>query len=241
MLKLVICDDNADFVRELQCILQDIHCDEPFSVTSLSSLHTLRAYIAECGKPDILLMDIRLGEDDGVNAVNEIFGAASRTQIIYITGFIENCSRVYETSHIYFLVKPVTVTDVERALSAAVRKQNELRSQTLCVKTSNEVHLISIPEIMYIESYLRKVTIHTVSGNYETYEKLSALETLCGGSMIRCHQSYCVNPLFVKSLRHGSFEMKNNAAVPISRHRSNAARSQFLEWARVHVQEGSCS
>ena len=50
---------------------------------------------------DIAVLDILLGQDDGITVAKRIFPSATQTQVIFITGYVEYCSSVYETCLLY--------------------------------------------------------------------------------------------------------------------------------------------
>ena len=53
--------------------------------------------------------------------MRDLFPTGSKTQVIYATGYIEYCTPVYETQHVYFLVKPVRQSTLDDALNMDAR------------------------------------------------------------------------------------------------------------------------
>jgi hypothetical protein len=80
-------------------------------------------------------------------------------------------------------------------------------------------YTIPLKEILYFESNLRKVMIHTVSQNYEYYERLDTLEHLLNTKgFIRCHQSYLVSTANISSYSDTNLTI-DDRTLPISRSR----------------------
>ena len=86
---------------------------------------SLTARLAEEPAIDVLVMDIELGSEDanGIDLVKRYFPAGCGTQVIYVTGFVEYCTSVYRTEHLYFLVKPFAQDDLDDALSRAFERK----------------------------------------------------------------------------------------------------------------------
>ena len=107
MTNVLICDNNPIFADYLKQEVLSI-MEEPCTVSVCHSPEELRA---ECknGCPQIALLDIHLNDtpENGIALAKELFPAGCGTSVIYITGYIEYVSDVYETEHIYFLRKPV--------------------------------------------------------------------------------------------------------------------------------------
>ncbi len=72
-------------------------------------------------QPDLVLMDIQLKDDiDGISAMAEI-RKESYVPVIYITGNSDqkNIERARETNFIEYLVKPIQMNDLKKAVKKA--------------------------------------------------------------------------------------------------------------------------
>lgn len=79
-----------------------------------------KAIEVACSKsPDMILMDIRLAGDlDGIETMEEIH-KVTQIPVIYITGNNDkrNRERAQKTNHIDFLIKPVSIEQLERCFT----------------------------------------------------------------------------------------------------------------------------
>lgn len=64
-------------------------------------------------------MDICLGEESGIELVKRLAPETAGVQVIYVTGYVEYCTKVYETEHISFLLKPVDRVELLQAVTRA--------------------------------------------------------------------------------------------------------------------------
>ena len=118
-----IVEDNA----ECAAALIDRVAASPFSeglvIHEMASRAELESFVSEGRAIDILITDINLGTDaaDGISMVRDLFPVGSKTQVIYATGYIEYCTPVYETQHVYFLVKPIRQSALDDALNMDAR------------------------------------------------------------------------------------------------------------------------
>lgn len=118
-----IVEDSA----ECAAALIDRVVASPFSeglvIHEMASRAELESFVSEGRAIDILITDINLGTDaaDGISMVRDLFPVGSKTQVIYATGYIEYCTPVYETQHVYFLVKPVRQSALDDALNMDAR------------------------------------------------------------------------------------------------------------------------
>jgi DNA-binding LytR/AlgR family response regulator len=117
--KIVICDDDQALAARLADRIHESRKDS--EITLCASAAELEHELQGGCDPDIAVMDIRLGDGSGIETVKKLFHGRS-TQVIYITSYVEYCTDVYETEHVYFLKKPVDGAMLELALQKAEKK-----------------------------------------------------------------------------------------------------------------------
>lgn len=118
-----IVEDNAECAAALIDKVAASSFSEGFEVHEMASRAELESFVSEGRAIDILITDINLGTDaaDGISMVRDLFPTGSKTQVIYATGYIEYCTPVYETQHVYFLVKPIRQSAFDDALNMDAR------------------------------------------------------------------------------------------------------------------------
>ena len=109
---------------------------------------------------DIALVDIDLGEDlpSGIDLVRGTAG--NKTQVIYVTGYVDYVSDVYETAHVGFLIKPVDQQRLNDALARAIARLDQDGAGDFVVHTGSSTLRVAPNRVVYIESNRRKLQIH---------------------------------------------------------------------------------
>ena len=109
---------------------------------------------------DIALVDVDLGEDlpSGIDLVRDT--AANKTQVIYVTGYVDYVSDVYETTHVGFLIKPVDQQRLNDALARAISRLDQDGAGDFVVHTGSSTLRVAPNRVVYIESNRRKLQIH---------------------------------------------------------------------------------
>ena len=231
MYQLLIVEDNEDHARILQDMVGRCPCGGEFSVDRAFGIESLEARCADGEAPDVLLMDIELGPDqpNGIEAVRRLFPAGCKTQVIYVSGYVEYCTPVYRTEHVYFLAKPVAQVDFDDALAKAFANLEEKRASLLPVRTNGSVVLVSPGAIGYVESDRRKVRIHMGSKVLETYATLSGMEAALPASFVRCHKSFLVNMDHIAEFRKDCIALHSGETVPMSQTMRKPTKESFLK------------
>lgn len=183
---------------------------------------------------DIALMDIEIdGGRNGIEATKALFPEGCGVQVIYITGFIEYCTAVYETEHVSFLLKPVKDAELEHALRQALANAAHTAGNPLHVTVNKHDCTIRPEHILYIESRLRILNFHCVYGVTQTYLQLNDVEPLLPDYFLRCHTSYLVNLRAVELSTGTDLILSNGEKVPISQRRRKIVHDAVVAYARA--------
>ena len=221
MLRIVICDDNAEITGCLQGWLHERFSRESVEISTFTSAKDLEDAVGQGLRADIAILDILLGKDNGILLAKQLFPSAAQTQVIFITGYVEYCSAVYETEHIYFLLKPLQEQAFQQAMEKALEAWREVGKKDLLVQTNR-----------YLESVGRKVRVHCQDEVVECYAMLSTLADRLPGSFLSCHKSFLVNLDYVKRMESNQFVLMGNEEIPISQARKAEAKRRFLDYVR---------
>lgn len=230
MLRIVICDDNAEIISCLQTWICARFSQESVKIFSFASAKDLTDAVGQGLQADIAILDILLGEDNGILLAKQLFPSAAQTQVIFITGYVEYCSAVYETEHIYFLLKPLKEQAFHKAMDKALRAWQDTRKGELLVQTKRSIQRIPFPSIRYLESMGRKVRLYCQDEVVECYATLSVLANDLPGHFVSCHKSFLVNLDYVKKMEANQFVLTGNEEIPISQAKKGHAKRCFLDY-----------
>lgn len=230
MLRIVICDDNAEIISCLQTWICARFSQESVKIFSFASAKDLTDAVGQGLQADIAILDILLGKDNGILLAKQLFPSAAQTQVIFITGYVEYCSAVYETEHIYFLLKPLKEQAFHKAMDKALRAWQDTRKGELLVQTKRSIQRIPFPSIRYLESMGRKVRLYCQDEVVECYATLSVLANDLPGHFVSCHKSFLVNLDYVKKMEANQFVLTGNEEIPISQAKKGHAKRCFLDY-----------
>jgi len=120
-MKIFICDDEKDIRKSLKAILEDEdHIVEDFSSGKL----LLKSLLKE--RPDLIMLDVWIGKEDGIFLFDECRKIYSTIPIIMISGHatIELAVNATKKGAVDFLEKPLSIEKVLSSIEFAVQKKN---------------------------------------------------------------------------------------------------------------------
>lgn len=193
----------------------------------------LMAYAGGQNEIDLLFSDINLGETrkNGIEVVKEFQKLQPDCQVVYLTNYLTFATDVYDTPHLYFVLKAELEQRLPDVLNKVTASLPNERSKPLRVKQKGVEVMIAPESIIYCEHNGRKTYIVTRGETFTVYQKISELmELLDPRDFIRCHSSYIVHLRFVAKFRRTSFIMTSGEAIPISRMNAAQAKQQFSDF-----------
>ena len=119
MLQLAVCDDEAVCLRQTVDILRAALGDTPHQLKTFQNAPAVLHMLAEDGyRPDIAVLDICMGELDGISLAKEINRLAPACRVIFLSSYAGYLMDAYEAEHIYYVLK----SDEAARLPVALRK-----------------------------------------------------------------------------------------------------------------------
>lgn len=226
-MKILICDDDIIFAENLRQLLMRQLPD-----TTEYCVCQNRAQMIRQEDFDLLLMDICLEEDDGIQLSKSILQKHPHASVIFITGYPD---LYYEKVFLSvrpcgFIKKPVDEQLLLSLIRQIIQEKEEPSHDWIVVKTRNGRTKISISQILYAESQKHRLLIHMSSEILETYGKLSDMEAALPDTFFRCHKSFLINARHIKTYEGNRFVLDDGTYVEISQTRRKEIRQKFFRY-----------
>lgn len=229
MTRFLVCDTDIDFVSRVATTLHQLY--DPCSVQYIYGPEALKAtLLANSSSGDILITEIDLRGYSSIDIISRYLKASSPLQVIYVTAQIEYCTQVYETRHSGFLIKPIPIDLLQRAVERALMEVKQAKNTSVVVQRGGTIHVVSAASILYVESRGHVIRLVTDEEQLQSYEKLNNLTIQMDERFLQCHKSYLVNLDRVRQFRGDSFIMENGVQIPISQSRRKEVRQYFLDY-----------
>jgi len=119
---LLIVDDNARFSETLASEFRD----RGYVVTRAADMASLQAQVDL--DVDFAIVDLRLGADSGLDAIQIILSRSPKAKVVVLTGYgsIATAVKATKLGAVGYLMKPTDVEQVERALLEQVDDDTEV-------------------------------------------------------------------------------------------------------------------
>lgn len=231
VMRIAMCDDDPQDLQTVVTMTKEIAAQENIlcDMTTYHSGAELLEAINGGERYSLLLLDVMMGEINGIELASRLRQARNDTAIVFISSNREMALCGYEVAAMRFLAKPLDREKLREALQCCWRAQ--LAKQELALPTNRGVRKIAPSEMIYAETWGRGIRVTLVNGQEEVGMKISELEELLPGKQfVMCHRAYLVNLDYVQYLRYCELELKNGDTLPVSKYRQNIIRERLMNY-----------
>lgn len=234
----------------IKCLIID---DEPLArsiVAEYLQKHPEVEVVQECGdgfegvkaimqhQPDLVFLDIQMPKINGFEMLELVEQAPS---VIFTTAFDEYALKAFEANAVDYLLKPFSQDRFDTAIKKWLDKRSINASENkaaalsevpakqpeeqlrIVVKAANDIRIIPVKDVLYLEAYDDYVKVHTADGLFLKKKTMSYYEqVLDPKQFVRVHRSYII-PLSqltrIEPLEKDAHValLKSGVRVPLSR------------------------
>lgn len=231
MLRLAVCDDNQAVLDKIKALL-DRHYEKEIRTELFTNTFSLETYLVDKirGNIDVLIMDINIGEENGIMAAKNIQEKYPHIKIIFLTAYINYATEIFKVEPVYFLVKPIDAAKVYEAVDKAMDMIQNEQENAMMVNFRGEILKVRFSSIMFMESDRHVVKINTFTNTLTTSKKIADFLEELPENFCRCHQSYIVNMDKINKFSVSGIELNNGVIIPVSRNRYKESKEQFMSY-----------
>ncbi|MFF2447055.1 LytR/AlgR family response regulator transcription factor [Neobacillus sp. NPDC058068] len=233
MLKAYILDDEPLARDELKYLL--IRSEQVEILGEADCVEDAVAGITEL-KPDLVFLDIELAEENGLSLARQLEPLEQTPAIVFATAYDEYALEAFELNAVDYILKPFDEERIQKTLEKIKKMQNlgnknnliqssvkQNNNGKIAVLVDERIVLLTVTDILYLESSEGKCNIVTCEQAYKVAEALIVLEKKVNNAkFLRVHRSFIVNldhiveiePWFNSTY---NLHMSDGSQVPVSR------------------------
>lgn len=212
-----ICEDNKIQLKYIEEKIKIILNDINYNIECFTSAEDLLN--SNLDKMNILILDLDLGGDWGIEVAKEIRSKKIKCEIIFLTA-LDNYSREgYKVKAFRYILKDDNMYfELEESLKECIKELQD-ENKKIKIETKQGEYYLDIDEILYLEIYSKEVNIHTNDNVYKVMSPINVFEEkLKSYYFFRCHKSYIINLKKVTRIEKNNVYIENRL-IPVSRYK----------------------
>lgn len=220
-MRIVICDDEPLARERLVRIVQE----SGHKVVAQAATGAEAITAVKTTQPDVILLDIRMPEMDGVRCAQALNALEHPPAIIFVTAYDHYAIAAFKANAIGYLLKPANKDELLEALSKAknlnAAQLNAIRQledptarplrENIAARTHRGMELIPLKDIYYFTADLKYVKVRHKGGIVLIDETLKELEQEFGERLFRVHRNAIINLGFLdylESIDSGQYQVR---------------------------------
>lgn len=241
MLKIVICDDDQEFLKDISNKIHKISISNNLNVNIDTYLNgkSMLFDLEECIESiDILFIDVLMGDMTGIDVSKKMRDAGSEAQIIFITSVKSHVFEALDVMPLHYLIKNEINDDViEKILIKAVNLSNKYKKSGFLYKVGHSRKYMKYEKIVFFEVKNRVINMHCYDKNIETfYSTMDKLENdLNNDQFIRIHRSYIVNIAKILSINSKNVICRDGIVLPVGRKYMDILKQRYSKYMLENI------
>ena len=197
-LKIIVADDETPARNRLRELLAEI---DGVCVVGEARNGKEALMLALDTGADLVLLDIRMPQMDGIEAAGHLQKVAPPPAIIFTTAFDSYAMQAFDVNAVDYLLKPIRLERLQSAIAKArallpgqlAALQSMQRQRThFSVTERGRVLLVSVADVIYLRAELKYLTMRTRERSYLVEDTLTAIEQEFGDYFLRLHRNCLV-------------------------------------------------
>lgn len=236
MIQIGFCDDDPSVLDELHELLGSYRAEHNADIapTAFQSPFELLAAIEKGARFDILLLDVLMPGENGIEAAREIRQYDSNVKIIFLTSSAEFAVQSYTVGAYFYQLKPIWPESFFRLMDSVIAACSRESSASLILRCKTGITRVELDKLEYCEVIRRSLLLHKTDGT--VLEAAGSMDSLCESlaehrNFLRIHRSYLVNLEHIQTITPKTLVMSSCAELPIPRGRYNDIKDAYLEHA----------
>ncbi len=236
MIKIAICDDEMSVLEELSALLENYRTERNYEMeyTAYQSPLELMAGMERGLHWDILLLDIMMPGQNGIELATEIRNFDTKTKIIFLTSSPEFAVESYTVEAYFYQLKPITSDTLFPVLDRAFETCQKTQHEKLILKCKSGITAVAPEDLEYCEVISHTLLLHLQDGQIlESVGRLDDIERNLYplGCFLRVHRSYLVNMSYIQRISYRSITLNCLVEIPIPHGKYNETKKAYLAYA----------
>ena len=218
MYQIVICDDDQSFIQDLKINLERYAADTGREFCFFEFHDGIE--LIENYQPDfdLIFMDIKMEKLNGLKTAEEIRKTDSTVGLFFLTSLSQYVWKGYEYGAINYLLKPMKYGRLKMELDRFFSRYQGREEGYLSFSNDNGKYKVLYKNLRYAETQKRNVLLHFDGQEQVIYKNMKEVASLLEAQrqFARCHASFIVNMVYVKSVENLEAVLTTGERVPIS-------------------------
>lgn len=236
MIKIAFCDDDLSVLKELSVLIDKyrVERNQEIEYAAFNSPLELLIEIEKGMRFDVLLLDVVMPGENGIEVAKEIRQYDNNVKIIFLTSSAEFAVQSYTVGAYFYQLKPIWEESFFRLMDSVIGECKKVQQFSLIMRCKTGITRVELDKLEYCEVIGRTLLFHMANGT--VLERIGSLDELSGQltqfeNFLRPHRSYLVNMEYIQNISSKMITLNCLAQIPIPHGKYSEIKVMYLEYA----------
>lgn len=236
MFYIALCDDSKADLNILTGHLSELHTRYRFEETTYQSGPELVELYKSGRRFHLVVLDMMMQPLTGIETAQQIRRYDTDVPILIVTATPEYAIDGYKVGASRYILKPVERTGFLHEVCAILDRELAARGHYFSFSCESGIVKVELERILYFESALRTITLHTQDATYTFTGRIRELtEQLSEQDFVRVHKSFVVSLRAIHRIFKDTITLSDGSSVPLSKNKSREVHSLLLAYMERNV------
>lgn len=221
-MRIALCDDNQQELAHYKAVLTKFSEKHkiPIAIDTYESGDALLFEMEDAiHRPDIVYLDIRMPQKNGILVANELRQQNYPIELIFLTASEENMLDAFDVKAFHYIIKSKTSEEkFEQIFLDAYQRISDKTLEMINFECAGEIRAVALRDIKYFEVNRKIITVYYRDQSFDFVSTLNRLElTLAEKGFTRISKHCMVSNYYVQKVSYTSVTMEGGAILSVGR------------------------
>lgn len=233
MFRIAICEDDAAMRSYEKELVSGWALDNGYKavVDVYANAEQFLFVIEDEQEYDLLILDIQMGEINGIKLAAKLRESGMGAQIIFLTGVPDYALEGYEVGAVRYLMKPLKEKEFLSLLDVLYEKIGMERRDFFLFEQGTNVYRIALSDILYLEAKGHYICMSTLQEELEWKASFSSVaEQFDDEIFFLLKRGLLVNLEHVEKITRTECILDHGRTLPVARERYKDLNKAFITY-----------
>ena len=231
---IAILDDSQEDIFQIQDLIFNTRGN--WHVDQYTKGQKLLEAVESGRKYDLLLLDIYLKAECGIEIAKKLRSLIPKAPIVFITNSRDHAVEAYSMDALHYIVKPVRQEDMVEVFRRLNSKPEP--RHILAIQIDRTLTVLYQDEIIRVESHGHSTAISCTNGTaYSIWKQYGEIDELLDNTFIRVKKGVTLNMRHISRMTNRDCTTRDGFSYLLSRERAREIRERYFSFVEAELEK----
>ncbi len=231
---IAILDDNQEDIFQIQETIFNMQGN--WHIDQYSEGQKLIEAVKSGKKYDLLLLDIYLRSESGIEIAKEVRRMIPDVPVVFITISREHAVEAYSMDALHYIVKPIRQEDMVEVFRR-LNHRSEPR-HVLAIQIDRSLNVLFQDEIIRVESHGHSTTITCINDTaYSIWKTYREIDELLDDTFIRVKKGVTLNMRYISQMTNRDCTTRDGRTYLLRREQAKEIRERYFSFVEAELKK----